>query len=288
MGDTPMTQGLDRRAILARLREKVDKGEPIIGGGAGTGLSAKCEEDGGIDLIVIYNSGRYRMAGRGSLAGLLAYGNANEIVVDMAKEVLPVIKRTPVLAGVNGTDPFVVMPRFLRQLREIGFAGVQNFPTVGLIDGIFRQNLEETGMGFALEIEMIAEAHKLDLLTTPYVFNAEDARAMTKAGADILVCHMGLTTGGRIGAQTAKSLDDCVALVGECAAAAKSIRPDVIILCHGGPIAMPADAAYILKHCPTCHGFYGASSMERLPAEIAITDQVRAFKKISRSDTKPT
>jgi predicted TIM-barrel enzyme len=278
-----MSERRNRAGILAVLRAKVTRGEPIIGGGAGTGLSAKCEEDGGIDLIVIYNSGRYRMAGRGSLAGLLAYGNANEIVMEMAKEVLPIVRRTPVLAGVNGTDPFVVMPRFLEQLRDIGFAGVQNFPTVGLIDGVFRQNLEETGTGFALEVEMIAEAHKLDLLTTPYVFDPDDARAMTKAGADVLVCHMGLTTGGQIGAKTAKSLDDCARLTNDCAKAAKSIRDDVLILCHGGPISMPDDAAFILSRVPSCHGFYGASSMERLPAERAIADQVRAFKKIGRS-----
>lgn len=258
----------------------IAEGQPIIGGGAGTGISAKLEEAGGIDLIIIYNSGRYRMAGRGSLAGLLAYGNANEIVVEMAREVLPVVKNTPVLAGVNGTDPFVNFDYFLPQLKQMGFAGIQNFPTVGLIDGVFRQNLEETGMSYALEVDLIRKAHELDLLTTPYVFNAEDAVAMTKAGADIIVCHMGLTTSGSIGAETALKLGDCVEPINEWAAAARSVRQDVIILCHGGPIAMPADAAYILKHCTGIHGFYGASSMERLPVEGAIKTQVEAFKRI--------
>lgn len=258
----------------------IAEGQPIIGGGAGTGISAKLEEAGGIDLIIIYNSGRYRMAGRGSLAGLLAYGNANEIVVEMAREVLPVVKNTPVLAGVNGTDPFVNFDYFLPQLKQMGFAGIQNFPTVGLIDGVFRQNLEETGMSYALEVDLIRKAHELDLLTTPYVFNAEDAVAMTKAGADIIVCHMGLTTSGSIGAETALKLEDCVEPINEWAAAARSVRQDVIILCHGGPIAMPADAAYILKHCTGIHGFYGASSMERLPVEGAIKTQVEAFKRI--------
>jgi len=256
-------------------------GTPIIGGGAGTGLSAKCEEAGGIDLIIIYNSGRYRMAGRGSLAGLLAYGNANEIVVDMAKEVLPVVQNTPVLAGVNGTDPFVNFDYFLPQLKEMGFAGIQNFPTVGLIDGVFRQNLEETGMSYALEVEVIKKAHELDMLTTPYVFSSADAIAMTKAGADIIVCHMGLTTKGAIGAKTAKKLEDCVPLIDEWAAAARRIREDIIVLCHGGPIAMPEDAAYVLKNCRNIHGFYGASSMERLPTEVAIKQQIEAFKNIS-------
>ncbi|ULJ74226.1 phosphoenolpyruvate hydrolase family protein [Rhizobium gallicum] len=272
-----------RAELLDRFKQKIRNGEPIIGGGAGTGLSAKSEEAGDIDLIVIYNSGRYRMAGRGSLAGLLAYGNANQIVVDMASEVLPVVKRTPVLAGVNGTDPFVVMPNFLRELKEIGFAGVQNFPTVGLIDGLFRQNLEETGMSYVQEVEMIAEAHKLDLLTTPYVFNPEDAVAMAKAGADLLVCHMGLTTGGAIGARSGKSMDDCVALINECIDAARAVRDDIIILCHGGPIANPEDARFILSSCPGCHGFYGASSMERLPTEEAIKSQTLAFKAIRRN-----
>jgi len=256
------------------------RGEPIVGGGAGTGLSAKCEEAGGIDLIVIYNSGRYRMAGRGSLAGLLAYGNANEIVVEMAAEVLPVVRHTPVLAGVNGTDPFLLRDRFLRELAELGFAGIQNFPTVGLIDGVFRANLEETGMGFGLEVELIEAARRADLLTTPYVFSAADARAMTRAGADLIVCHMGLTTGGAIGAETAKTLDDCVTLIDEWAAAALEERDDVLVLCHGGPIAEPADAAHVLASATHCHGFYGASSMERLPTERALTEQTRAFKNL--------
>ncbi|MEZ5844250.1 MAG: phosphoenolpyruvate hydrolase family protein [Hyphomicrobiaceae bacterium] len=271
----------ERRALLEKFGRMIADRVPIIGGGAGTGLSAKCEEKGGIDLIVIYNSGRYRMAGRGSLAGLLAYGNANDIVVEMAREVLPVVTKTPVLAGVNGTDPFMLLDHFLAELRALGFAGVQNFPTVGLIDGVFRQNLEETGMGYALEVDMIAAAHKADMLTTPYVFSAEDAIAMTKAGADILVPHMGLTTGGSIGAETSKSLDDCVALIDEWAAAARKIRDDVIVLCHGGPISSPEDAIYVLGRTRYCHGFYGASSMERLPTEIALTEQTRAFKKIS-------
>ncbi|MGO4127147.1 phosphoenolpyruvate hydrolase family protein [Inquilinus sp. YAF38] len=270
-----------RADLLAKFRGMVQRREPIVGGGAGTGLSAKCEEAGGIDLIVIYNSGRYRMAGRGSLAGLLAYGNANEIVVEMAREVLPVVKNTPVIAGVNGTDPFLLTDHFLAELKAMGFAGVQNFPTVGLIDGLFRQNLEETGMGYGLEVEMIARAHALDLLTTPYVFSAAEAVAMAKAGADIIVPHMGLTTGGSIGAETAKTLDDCVALVDEWAAAALAVRPDIIVLCHGGPIAMPEDAAYVLQRCRHCHGFYGASSMERLPTEQALTAQTRAFKQVS-------
>lgn len=272
---------LSRTALMARFRDMVERRIPIVGGGAGTGLSAKCEEAGGIDLIVIYNSGRYRMAGRGSLAGLLAYGNANEIVVDMAKEVIPVVKHTPVLAGVNGTDPFMHLPSFLQQLKTLGFAGVQNFPTVGLIDGTFRQNLEETGMGYALEVEMIAAAHAADMLTTPYVFSAEDAIAMTRAGADIIVPHMGLTTGGSIGAETARTLDDCVTLIDTWAQAARSVRDDVIVLCHGGPISSPDDAAYVLKHCRHCHGFYGASSMERLPTEVALVAQTRQFKALS-------
>ncbi|CNH98380.1 tim-barrel signal transduction protein [Yersinia thracica] len=271
-----------RQAILAKFREMIARREPIIGGGAGTGLSAKCEEAGGIDLIVIYNSGRYRMAGRGSLAGLLAYGNANEIVVDMAKEVLPVVKNTPVLAGVNGTDPFCQFDQFLDQLKALGFSGVQNFPTVGLIDGNFRANLEETGMGYGLEVDMIRLAHEKDLLTTPYIFSAEDAVAMTQAGADIIVPHMGLTTGGNIGADTALKLADCVPLINEWAAAAKAVREDVIVLCHGGPISTPEDAQYILDNCPQCDGFYGASSMERLPTEIALTDTTKQFKKIKR------
>ncbi|EMX8402080.1 phosphoenolpyruvate hydrolase family protein [Yersinia enterocolitica] len=271
-----------RQAILAKFREMIARREPIIGGGAGTGLSAKCEEAGGIDLIVIYNSGRYRMAGRGSLAGLLAYGNANEIVVDMAKEVLPVVKHTPVLAGVNGTDPFCQFDQFLDQLKALGFSGVQNFPTVGLIDGNFRANLEETSMGYGLEVDMIRLAHEKDLLTTPYVFSAEDAVAMTQAGADIIVPHMGLTTGGNIGADTALKLADCVPLINKWAAAAKAVREDVIVLCHGGPISTPQDAQYIMDNCPQCDGFYGASSMERLPTEIALTDTTKQFKNIKR------
>jgi predicted TIM-barrel enzyme len=271
-----------RKDILTRFRGMIYRGEPIVGGGAGTGLSAKCEEAGGIDLIVIYNSGRYRMAGRGSLAGMMAYGNANDIVVEMAREVLPVVERTPVLAGVNGTDPFMITDHFLRRLIDLGFSGVQNFPTVGLIDGQFRKNLEETGMGYGPEVEMIRQAAALDLLTTPYVFSEADARAMAQAGADIVVCHMGLTTGGAIGAETAFTLADCVPLINAWAKAAKSVKPDVIVLCHGGPIAMPEDASYILKHCPECHGFYGASSMERLPTEVALTEQTRRFKQISR------
>jgi predicted TIM-barrel enzyme len=269
-----------RDDILSKLRTKVAAGRPIIGGGAGTGLSAKCEEAGGIDLIVIYNSGRYRMAGRGSLAGLLAYGNANEIVCEMAHEVLPVVKHTPVLAGVNGTDPFMIADQFLRRIIDLGFAGVQNFPTVGLIDGTFRANLEETGMSYGLEVELIERASKLGLLTTPYVFNADEAKAMARAGADIIVCHLGLTTGGAIGAETALKLADCVEPINAWAAAAKAVKPDVLVLCHGGPIAMPADARFILQRCPGIHGFYGASSMERLPTELALTEQTRLFTQI--------
>jgi predicted TIM-barrel enzyme len=273
---------IPRREILARLRGMIERREPIIGGGAGTGLSAKCEEAGGIDLIVIYNSGRYRMAGRGSLAGLLAYGNANEIVVDMAREVLPVVTRTPVLAGVNGTDPFLLLEPYLRRLGELGFSGVQNFPTVGLIDGVFRANLEETGMGYGHEVEMIRAAHRLDLLTTPYVFSEDEAAEMARAGADIVVCHMGLTTGGAIGATTALTLADCPPRIDRWAEAARKVRDDVIVLCHGGPIATPEDATDILSQCPSCDGFYGASSMERLPTEIALTDTTRRFKAIRR------
>jgi len=271
-----------RQTILERLRGKIARGQPIIGGGAGTGLSAKCEEAGGIDLIVIYNSGRYRMAGRGSLAGLLAYGSANEIVCEMAHEVLPVVRHTPVLAGVNGTDPFMIPEQFLQRLIGLGFSGIQNFPTVGLIDGTFRANLEETGMGYGLEVELIASARSLDLLTTPYVFNEREARAMAQAGADIVVCHLGLTTGGAIGAETALALDDCVEPINTWAAAALAVNPELIVLCHGGPIATPDDAQYILRHCPTCHGFYGASSMERLPTETALTDTTRRFTEITR------
>lgn len=270
----------ERKELLAKFRGMIEHRVPIVGGGAGTGLSAKWEEAGGIDLIVIYNSGRYRMAGRGSLAGLLAYGNANDIVVDMAKEVLPVTKKTPVLAGVNGTDPFCNFDTFLEDLKRLGFSGIQNFPTVGLIDGTFRANLEETGMGYELEVAVIAQANALDMLTTPYVFCKEDAENMAKAGADILVCHMGLTTGGSIGAETALSLEDCVPLIDEWADAARVIRDDIIILCHGGPIAMPGDANYILNSCQNVHGFYGASSMERLPVEQALKKQTEQFKAI--------
>jgi predicted TIM-barrel enzyme len=271
-----------RRQILDRFRGMMSRREPIIGGGAGTGLSAKCEEAGGIDLIVIYNSGRYRMAGRGSLAGLMAYGNANEIVVDMAKEVLPVVTKTPVLAGVNGTDPFMLTEHFLRKLSDLGFSGVQNFPTVGLIDGTFRQNLEETGMSYSLEIDMIRKAHELDMLTTPYVFSEDDATNMAKAGADIIVCHLGLTTGGAIGADTALTLKDCVPKVNAWAEAALRVNRNAIVLCHGGPIATPDDAKFMLRECGDCHGFYGASSMERLPTEKALTETTRLFKQIQR------
>ncbi len=266
-----------RTAILKLLREKVAAGRPIIGGGAGTGLSAKCEEAGGIDLIVIYNSGRYRMAGRGSLAGLMPYGNANEIVKELGREVLPVVSDTPVLAGVCGTDPFLLRDLFLQELQAMGFAGIQNFPTVGLIDGQFRANLEETGMGFDLEIDCIRAAHDLGLLTTPYAFDAEQAEQLTAAGADIVVAHMGLTSGGSIGATTGKTLDDSVESIRTMVDAAKSERDDVLLLCHGGPIAMPEDAQYIFDRVPGIDGFYGASSMERLPTEVALTAQVRQF-----------
>lgn len=271
-----------RQTILDGFRKKLAAGQPIVGGGAGTGLSAKCEEAGGIDLIVIYNSGRYRMAGRGSLAGLLAYGNANEIVCDMAHEVLPVVKKTPVLAGVNGTDPFMIPHEFLQRLITLGFSGIQNFPTVGLIDGTFRANLEETGMGYGLEVELVARASQMDLLTTPYVFSEENARDMARAGADIVVAHLGLTTGGAIGAATALQLADCVAPINAYAAAAKAVNPDILVLCHGGPIAQPEDARWILSQCKGCHGFYGASSMERLPTEVALTDTTRRFMQITR------
>jgi len=272
----------ERSALMDRFRTMVARGEPIVGAGAGTGLSAKCEEAGGVDLIVIYNSGRYRMAGRGSLAGLMAYGDANQIVMDMAAEVLPVVKHTPVLAGVNGTDPFRRMEVFLDDVKAAGFSGVQNFPTVGIIDGLFRANLEETGMSYGLEVDMIAKAHAKDMLTTPYVFNVNEAAAMAKAGADIIVCHMGLTTGGAIGATTALKLNDCPALVDAWAEAALRVRYDVIVLVHGGPVAEPADAEYVLKNTKNCHGFYGASSMERLPVEVALTEQTRKFKRIAR------
>jgi predicted TIM-barrel enzyme len=272
---------LQRAALLEKFRGMIARREPIIGGGAGTGLSAKCEEAGGIDLIVIYNSGRYRMAGRGSLAGLMPYGDANQILVEMAAEVLPVVKKTPVLAGVNGTDPFRLMDVFLDQLRALGFSGVQNFPTVGLFDGTFRANLEETGMSYGLEVDMIAKAHAKDMLTTPYVFNEDDAAAMADAGADIIVCHLGLTTGGSVGAKTALKLADCPLLVDAWAEAALRVRRDTIVLVHGGPVAEPEDAAFILKNTANCHGFYGASSMERLPVEIALTEQTRRFKGIA-------
>ncbi|MBV8457739.1 MAG: phosphoenolpyruvate hydrolase family protein [Acetobacteraceae bacterium] len=271
-----------RATLLQSFREMIARNEPIIGGGAGTGLSAKCEEAGGIDLIVIYNSGRYRMAGRGSLAGLLAYGNANEIVKDMAYEVLPIVRRTPVLAGVNGTDPFCLFDSYLDELAALGFSGVQNFPTVGLIDGVFRANLEETGMGYALEVDLIRHARAKDLFTTPYVFNPKESRLMAEAGADIIVAHMGLTTGGTIGAGTALTLEDCVPRIDAIANAARSVNPDIILLCHGGPIAQPEDARLILSRCSGIHGFYGASSMERLPTETALTEQTKRFKSVRR------
>ena len=271
-----------RQEILDRLRGVMDAGLPIIGAGAGTGISAKLEEAGGADLIIIYNSGRFRMAGRGSLAGLMPYGDANAILMEMAGEVLTVVENTPVLAGVCGTDPFRRMDGFLGQIKDIGFAGVQNFPTVGLIDGQFRQNLEETGMSYGLEVEMIRKAHELDLLTTPYAFNVEEAEAMAGAGADIVVAHMGLTTKGAIGATTALTLEEAVQKVQEIRDAATSVNPDIIILCHGGPISMPDDAAYVLNRTNGVHGFYGASSMERLPVETAITEQIRRFKAIKR------
>lgn len=272
---------MDRSTALARLTETVAAGRPIIGGGAGTGISAKSAEAGGIDLIIIYNSGRYRMAGRGSLAGLMAYGDANAIVMEMADEVLPVVTDTPVLAGVNGTDPFRVMGRFLDQVKEAGFAGVQNFPTVGLIDGVFRANLEETGMGYGLEVDMVREAHERDLLTTPYVFDVDQARVMAEAGADVLVPHMGLTTKGSIGASTALTLDECVDRVQAMADAAVEVNPDILVLCHGGPIAEPDDAQYVLERTEGVVGFFGASSIERLPTEVAIRQQTQAFKAVT-------
>ncbi len=271
-----------RTQILDRLRKKIAAGIPIIGGGAGTGISAKCEEAGGIDLIVIYNSGRYRMAGRGSLAGLMPYGNANQIVREMAYEVLTAVNTTPVLAGVCGTDPFMLRDHFLKDLKELGFAGIQNFPTVGLIDGVFRANLEETGMGFQLEVDLIAAAREMDLLTTPYAFDNDQAAALTKAGADIIVAHMGLTTSGTIGASTAMTLEQCVPRIAEMTQAAREVNKEVIVLCHGGPIAMPEDARFMMNAVPTINGFYGASSMERLPTEIALTEQVRKFTAIRR------
>ena len=269
-----------RSEILERLRKNIEAGLLIIGAGAGTGISAKFEEAGGVDLIVIYNSGRFRMAGRGSLAGLMPYGDANAIVMEMAGEVLPIVKDTPVLAGVCGTDPFRDMDVFLKQVKEIGFSGVQNFPTVGLCDGLFRKNLEETGMGYGLEVDMIRKAHEMDLLTTPYAFNAKEAKAMAEAGADIIVAHMGLTTKGAIGASTALSLEEVPARVQEICDAAKSVNPDIIVLCHGGPISMPEDVDYVLNRTEGVHGFYGASSMERLPTEIAIREQMQKFKSV--------
>lgn len=271
----------ERQALMQKFNDMVKRREPIVGGGAGTGISAKCEEAAGIDLIVIYNSGRYRMAGRASSAGLLAYGNANDIVVEMAGEVLPVCKKTPVIAGVNGTDPFVIMPVFLQKLKDLGFSGVQNFPTVGIIDGTFRQSLEETGINYATEVDMIRQAHALDLLTTPYVFSADEAVAMTEAGADFIVPHMGVTTGGTIGATSAKSLAESVKLIDEWAEAARKVRKDVIVIAHGGPISSPEDVAYVLKNSEHCNGFYGASSMERLPTEIAIKAHVERYKQVT-------
>jgi predicted TIM-barrel enzyme len=270
----------DRQTLMDKFQDMKRRRVPIVGGGAGTGLSAKCEEEGGIDLIVIYNSGRYRMAGRGSLSGILAYGNANDIVMEMAREVLPVTKHTPVLAGVNGTDPFCIFDKFLDDLKALGFSGIQNFPTVGLIDGILRANLEETGMSYGQEVDLIRLARSKDMLTTPYVFNAGEAEAMAKAGADIIVCHLGLTTGGAIGSRTALKLADCPALVDAWAEAALKVNKDAIVIVHGGPVSMPADAEFILKNTRNCHGFYGASSMERLPTEVALTEQTRKFKAI--------
>ncbi len=272
---------MDRQLVIKRLREQVENGKAIIGAGAGTGISAKSAEKGGVDLIIIYNSGRYRMAGRGSLAGLMPYGDANQIVVEMGSEVLPIVSDTPVLAGVCGTDPFRIMEKFLEQLKAQGFAGVQNFPTVGLIDGVFRQNLEETGMGYDLEVDLIRKAHKLGLVTTPYVFDTGQARKMAKAGADVIVAHMGLTTKGSIGAQTSLTLDESVVRVQEICDAGKEVNPDVIVLCHGGPIAMPEDAKYVLERTEGVSGFFGASSIERLPTEVAIKQQVEDFKKIN-------
>ena len=275
-----------RETILKRFQAKISSGLPIVGGGAGTGISAKCEEAAGIDLIVIYNSGRYRMAGRGSLAGLMPYGCANDIVKEMAHEIVTAVTHTPVLAGVCATDPFMLRGKFLRELQDLGFAGIQNFPTVGLIDGNFRANLEETGMGFGLEVECIAAAHELGMLTTPYAFNADQSREMTSAGADIVVAHMGLTTSGSIGAQTALSLEDCIPKVAAIADAARKVREDVIVLCHGGPIAMPCDAEFVLRRLESVDGFYGASSMERLPTETALTARVKEFTQITRQDAE--
>ncbi len=271
----------ERQALMRKFNAMVSNRQPIIGGGAGTGISAKCEEAAGIDLIVIYNSGRYRMAGRASSAGLLAYGNANDIVVEMAGEVLPIVRHTPVIAGVNGTDPFVIMPVFLQKLKDLGFSGVQNFPTVGIIDGSFRQSLEETGINFSTEIDMIRQAHALDLLTTPYVFSADEAVEMTRAGADFIVPHMGVTTGGTIGATSSKTLAQSVQLIDEWAEAARRVRKDVIVIAHGGPISMPDVVRYVLQHSTHCNGFYGASSMERLPTEVAIKAHVELYKRVT-------
>ena len=270
-----------RSELMAKFQGMKADRVPIIGGGAGTGLSAKCEEAGGIDLIVIYNSGRYRMAGRGSLSGMMAYGNANDVVVEMAREILPVVTKTPVLAGVNGTDPFCIFDHFLGHLKDLGFAGIQNFPTVGLYDGNFRKNLEETGMSYGREVDLIRLANEMDMLTTPYVFNADEAAAMAKAGADIIVCHFGLTTGGSIGAETALKLEDCPAMADEWAEAAMKVNKDIIVLVHGGPVSSPDDASYMLNNTENCHGFYGASSMERLPNEAALTEQTKKFKAVT-------
>ena len=274
-----MTQ--TREDILARLRKKIEDGRPIVGAGAGTGISAKCQEAGGVDMIVIYNSGKFRMAGRSSMAGLLSYGDANAIVMEMAGEVLPVVKHTPVLAGVNGTDPFRLMDVFLKQVKEAGFSGVQNFPTVGVIDGVFRQNLEATGLGFDKEVEMIRQARELDLLTTPYAFSPHEAKAMAEAGADVVVAHMGLTTGGAIGAAVAHKLEEIPRRVQELCDVAKAVNPDIICLCHGGPITLPEDVEYVLRNTTGIDGFYGASSIERLPAEVALTEQTRKFTSIT-------
>ena len=272
--------GLSREVILSRLRDQAARGVPVVGAGAGTGISAKCAQSGGADLIVIYKSGRFRMAGHGSLSGLMPYGDANQIVVDMAREVLPVARNIPVLAGICGTDPFRLMHLFLREIKAIGFSGVQNFPTVGLIDGLLRQNLEETGMSFSKEVEMIGIAHELDLLTTPYVFNPKEAVEMTAAGADLLVAHMGLTTKGSIGARTAKTLDEAVAGIQAIHDAAKKERDEILVICHGGPVSEPDDVRYVFERTEGIVGFFGASSVERLPTERAITGQVRAFKEV--------
>lgn len=273
---------MSREEIMEMYRKQISEGKILLGVGAGTGITAKFSEKGGADMLIIYNSGRYRMAGRGSLAGLMAYGDANKIVVEMASEVLPVVQHTPVLAGVNGTDPFRVMSVFLNELKDMGFNGVQNFPTVGLIDGVFRQNLEETGMGYDLEVEMIRKAHELDLLTTPYVFDEVQAEKMAKAGADILVAHMGLTTKGTIGAQTALTLDDCVERIEKIIKAGRKVNPDILVIAHGGPIAEPDDAAYVISKTEGIDGFFGASSIERFAAEVGIKTQTEAFKKITK------